>query len=343
MEHQDIKPYTLLPPDLWNKIIACCPNTTKNSLAQTCLALSLLSKKTNLSIYMHSPLILSEKQRAFALYCATHYGNRYAVENLLQHGASPNYITPYLQSLPLTVAEANKNQDIISLLKQYYVIPHSLTPPMYSRAVYVGDLPLLNSYLENSTNSLHYKGAYHSNPILHSAIYNGHTHIIKRLLKDPQIKPYLEHAQWNEMKPLYFAAQCDRPAIIELLLEACPTMINHVCKQGFSALHVAVRYNNYHAAAALVKHPLVKVNLCSFDRNSPLHTAIRNANVNMVTLLLSSPNICVNIKNKAHQTPLNLAKELFRADIQNLLINKGAKTFFYLSKIKQWDGETKKI
>ena len=323
--------------DMWNKIIACSTDTSKDALAQTCKTLNKLSRKTNHYIYTHSPLVLSHKALIFGLSCATHYGNACAVENLLNHGAEPN-ITIHCKILPLNIAEDNKNQQIICLLKQHHAVLCSSMPPIYAQAIYLGDLPLLNAYLESKGDSPHYKGV-NNNPILHSAMINGHTHIVERLMQDPQIKPLLDSPGWYEKTPLCFAAQHNRTAITELLLKACPTMINNAWRAGFSALHSAVFYNNYHVAATLLKHPLIDVNLCSTDNTSPLHRATSNDNLEMVTLLLSAPKIDLNIINKDNETPLDLAKKLTTDDIQNLLISKGAKTFFYLSRIVPWNNK----
>lgn len=353
MEPQAITPYTELPNDMWCKIIACCTDKSKNVLARTCTKLGNFSTRINHHIYAHSPLILSKKDLQFGLLCATHYSNAAAVENLLQYRARPNHSSPFLKMLPLNIATNQQNKRLITLLKEYDAQADEEKPPIYAQAVYMGDLSLLNDYLESKESEQHYH-TYKNYPIWHIAIFNGHTHIIERLLKDPQITPYMDSPGWCKTTPLFFTALHNRSAIATLLLQAYPYTLNHLCRAGFTALHAAVQHKHYHIAEILLKHPAIKVNLCAENRNSPLHTAVNNGDLTMVTLLLSSPNICLNIKNLENETPLDSAKQLLNGnkdkyppetvrDIIDLLIRKGAKTFFYLSKIAPWNDKTKKF
>lgn len=353
MEPQVITPYTELPNDMWHKIIACCTKKSKNDLARTCTKLEKFSKRISHDIYAHSPLILSKKDLQFGLLCATHYSNAAAVENLLQYRARPNHSSPFLKMLPLNIAMDQQNKRLITLLKEYNAQSDAEKPPIYAQAVYMGDLPLLNDYLESKESEQHYH-MYNNYPIWHIAIFNGHTHIVERLLKDPHITPYVHFPGWCKTTPLYFAALHNRSAITTLLLQAYPSTLNHLCRAGFTALHGAVQHKHYHIAEILLKHPDIKINLCAENRNSPLHTAVKNGDLTMVTLLLSSPNICLNIKNLKNETPLDSAKKLLNCNkdkfspetmqgIINLLLSKGAKTFFYLSKIALWNDKTKKL
>ena len=179
MEPQVITPYLDLPNDMWFKIIACCTDKSKNVLARTCTQLENFSTRINHHIYAHSPLVLSKKDLQFGLLCATHYGNAAAVENLLRYRARPNHSSPFLKMLPLNIAMDQQNKRLITLLKEYDAQPDAEKPPIYAQAVYMGDLSLLNDYLENKENEQHYH-TYKNYPIFHIAIFNGHTHIIGR-------------------------------------------------------------------------------------------------------------------------------------------------------------------
>ena len=331
------------PLDIWKKIIACSTIATKNELAHLSTTFSQLSKRTNLCIYLQSPLVLSKKDLQFGLLYATYYGNSDAVENLLQHGASADFYDSLCHLLPLTLAKSQKNQNhrLISILEKHKAPCDTEIPPLYAQAVYFGDLPTLTAYEENKDNTSHYT-SYDDNPILHSAISNGHTHIVEYLLKDPCISDFINH-KWNKMTPLHCAAQHNRPAITQLLLQADPSMINERCK-GFTALHTAVYHKYYHVAEVLLNHPEIKVNFCTPTCHiAPLHTAIKNGDLEMVRLLLSAPRIIVNIKNNDNKTPLDIANKLSDKEIQKLLIEKEAKTFFYLNKIAPWEKKRKNI
>lgn len=345
MEPEITFSYSELPTDIWHKIIAYNDGMSNNILTQTCSMLNKMSKRVNHHIYVHSPLMVSMEDRLFGLFTATYYGNAAAVENLLQHATNSNYHHPLLFSmLPLDIALTQKNNHLIALLKKYNAVSCGEIAPMYVQAIYMGDLALLDDNLESLNDN-----QYCSYPLLHIAIPNGHTQIMERLLQNPTTKSYADYDGLCNTTPLYFATKCNRHSIVQLLLDACPQTINHLCYLETTALHIAVEKKYYYIAETLCNHPLIKINLCDIDRNSPLHTAVKNGDLAMVKLLLSSSAIRPNIKNNQNETPLDIANKLRSHTIKNnypttviqtiikLLINKGAKTFFYLHKIMLWD------
>lgn len=334
------------PSDIWNKIITCSTIATKNELTYVSTAFNQLSKRTNLCIYLQSPLVLSKKDLQFGLLYATYCDNTDAVENLLKHQASPDIYDNLCHLLPLTLAKSQKNQNhrLINILEKYKALSDTEIPSLYAQAVYFGDLPTLKNYVGNIHNDI---------PLLHSAISNGHAHIVEYLLQDPRMRPNMKF-KWNRMTSLHCAAQHNRPAITQLLLQADSSMINERCK-GFTALHTAVYYKYYHVVETFLRHPEIKVNFCTPSLAiAPLHTAVKNGDLVMVQLLLSAPTIIINIKSRENETPLDIANTLgnnattngekqIYANIRQLLIKKEAKTAFYLNKIAPWEKKQKNI
>ena len=322
--------------DISNKIIAQLSDTDRNNIRCCCKKLKSLCKRTNHSIYMHTPLNLSGRNLITALLYATHYQNKAAIENLLQHGADPNTHI-HLRILPLSIAKYQKNERTMQLLKKYHAKDYTVMCPLYSLAAFMGDLPLLKAYIRNEKTLTPFEALYPSNPFLHTAIFNGHTHIIKYVLQTQSLR-YLKDVRYHDMTTLYFAALNDRAAIIELLLKESPFMINDICDpHGFTALHIATVRKHYNVAQLLIAHPNININVQDKNLQAPLHIAVYNEDIDLIQLLLAQSTINLNIKNKNKQTPLDIAKILQNNIIQELLSKRDAKTYFYLSKIAPWE------
>jgi len=325
--------------DIWNKIIAQIPDTDKNGLNYTCKTLNILSKRTNHYIYTHSPLISSQRNLVFALLCATHYRNKVAVKNLLKHTADLNTLI-HLPLYPLTLAEYYNDKNLIKLFQKYNAQNNNIMRPLYALASFIGDLPSLKKCMENDKDTP-FEKMYSSNPFLHSAIFNGHTHIVEYILQMPSLH-YLKDVRYHDMTTLYFAALNDRPAIVELLLKESPDKINDICTQNdFSALHMAAVNKYYYIAQLLLTHPNISVNIVNKDFNTPLHLAVEDNNVKMTKLFLSHSKINTNIINRSHKTPLDIANILQNKEIQQLLKAQKAKTYFYLARIGLWEQNQK--
>ena len=207
-------------------------------------------------------------------------------------------------------------------------------PPPYALAAYIGDVNYLDSSLPDK--KVFYYDKYKKNPFFHIAIYNGHTHIVAHLLKQPNIQQRLIHQYWCGVAPIQHAAQYGRCAIMQLLLHYDASLLNETDLEEYTVLHTAVCYKQYHIIRTLVEYPEIKVNFCTQNHNSPLHTAVTNNDLQAVTLLLACPKICANIRNNENQTPLDIAHKLETHKIKNLLIKSGAKTSFDLKK-DFWD------
>ncbi|HLJ31447.1 MAG TPA: ankyrin repeat domain-containing protein [Candidatus Babeliales bacterium] len=327
--------------DMWNKIIAQLPDSDKNRINHSCKTLNSLCKRTNHHIYIHAPLNLSDRNVITALLYATHYQNTRAIKNLLEHGANPND-EMRLPLLPLSLAKYQNNQKNIKLLEKHGAQNYTPMCPIYSLAAFVGDLPLLKTYINDDKTLTPFEQLYSSNPFLHDAIFNGHTHIIEYVLQTPSLR-YLKDMRHKNTTTIYFAALNDRATIIQLLLKESPYMINNICGEGrFTALHIAIVRNRNHVAKILLAHPNIEVNICDGDGNTPLHRAVGDANVELTRLLLDRPDIKINYRNNKNLTPLDIAHNLHNDELKELFRKRDAKTYFYMTKIAQWE-QNKKI
>jgi len=331
-----------LPSDIWNQIIAGSKNKEKNSLAHTNQLFHMLSHKNNHALYIHTPLILSETQKKYALLCATYHGNPLAVKNLLAHGASPHYSTIYLTLLPYAVAYWKKDSKTMKILSKYdkhhnhCQCHRQETVPFYAIATYLGDLPALQVYSQKDDYNPYYIN-YYCNSLLHTAIFTGHSAVVEWLLKDSRITTTASCSGWAGKDALLLAITENHTNIVEQLLKMKTiNIVNNRSPRGMTPLHAAVIRQYYSITQLLLGHPKIDINIQLKNGYTPLHIATYNNNLEIVELLLTSKNIDLNIINNNNKTALDIAKTLEDEAIKNVLIKKGAQTYFKLTKIAIW-------
>lgn len=332
-----------LPIDMWNKIIAGSENTEKNTLATCNKLLRFLCTKNNHSLYIHTPLLLSQQQKNYALLCATYHGNAQAVKNLLMIGANPHHSTIYLTLLPFSWAFRKKNIALLELFNEHdrknkHNYHYSkIIPRLYSIAVYLGDLPTLQACAQLESYKPHYNNTY-GNSLLHSAVFNGHYHIIEWLLQDNMIRTIVPYWGWEGKNALLMATEKKYGSIVELLLGISTTQVNDRSQKGITPLHVAVIRQYHNIVKSLLKHPDIDVNIQLQNGYTPLHIATENKDIKMIRILVASNKINFYIVNSTNESVFDLANALGNDKVLQIL-REGAKKSFIATKVALWQNK----
>ncbi|KAH9007721.1 ankyrin repeat-containing domain protein [Lactarius pseudohatsudake] len=143
-----------------------------------------------------------------------------------------------------------------------------------------------------------------------------------------------------EAAPMYYAALCGFPDVVEKLIREHP---EHISARGGgcgTALHAASRSNYVNVGQSLLKHgadvnsqgqwertPLHVASIWKHleidDHWTPLHMAARNGNFELVRMLLTH-NADINARNDIGHTPLHAASNNGHVDIARFLLDHGA-------------------
>jgi ankyrin repeat protein len=237
-----------------------------------------------------------------ALHLAAKYGRNYAVQVLLEKGASVNVVTEDYKT-PLDLALANRNEQIVNLLTENTSKhPLSLTTSEY--------LTEKRTFSDNLQNNSEFQ--------LHIAAYRGNLERGKLLIDEGEIVDAITNIRET---PLHIAACEGNVDTAELLIEK-GAAVNALSNYKLTPLHHAALSGNYETVALLIEKGGA-VNACAIDNETPLHCGALSRSLTTVALLIQK-GASVNALASNGTTPLHLASESGNFEIVALLIEKGA-------------------
>lgn len=192
------------------------------------------------------------------------------------------------------------------------------------------------------------------NTLLHLAMFNNKSDILRLLLNDNRIIAQLNIKNADGNTPLHLAARNKTPEFVSAIFEFLSqhqdiqvdinarnnnqdTSLHLAAKDGVSAsisilishanvdvnakdeleqtpLHLAARKCNFKQMKELFNSPQIKINQQDMLGNTPLHIAMTNPTADGINLLIEQPNLEFNIKNKKGESPLHLAAKSFHPE-----------------------------
>uniref|UniRef100_A0A8C9RNY9 Ankyrin 3 n=1 Tax=Scleropages formosus TaxID=113540 RepID=A0A8C9RNY9_SCLFO len=219
------------------------------------------------------------------LHIASRLGKAEIVQQLLQHGASPDAATTSGYT-PLHLAAREGHEDVASVLLDHGALLSVTTKkgftPLHVAAKY-GKIEVANLLLQKSAPP--------------------------------------DAAGKSGLTPLHVAVHYDNQKVALLLLNqgASP---HASAKNGYTPLHIAAKKNQMDIATTLLEYG-ADTNAVTRQGISPVHLAAQEGNVDMESLLLSR-NANVNLCNKSGLTPLHLAAQEDKVNVAEVLVNQGA-------------------
>jgi ankyrin repeat protein len=236
-----------------------------------------------------------------ALHLAAKRGKTYAVQMLLEKGAS-EYCETKNQKTPLTLALENGHERTANLLK--------LTKP-FSRIMKTPRLLTQNGIShEDLKNNNEFR--------LHLAAYSGNVKKVKLLIDEGEIVNAVTN---NRETPLHIAAFKGNVDIAELLIEKGAS-VNALATDNETPLHRAAQWENSKTAELLIEKG-ASINAFTTDNETPLHWAAEGENSKTAELLIEK-GASVNALTTNNQTPLHWAVDRGNIKTAELLIEKGA-------------------
>ncbi|GAU24770.1 hypothetical protein TSUD_355990 [Trifolium subterraneum] len=139
------------------------------------------------------------------------------------------------------------------------------------------------------------------------------------------------------MTPLHLASEIGEVELLAKFLTACPDSIKDVTVRGETALHIAVKHNNYEALELLVcflrknykrgarKLEYTILNQKDEDHNTILHISSALSNQQKALQLLVKSGVNLKAKNWKGKTALDMAIEANVEMNRSILLSAGAK------------------
>jgi ankyrin repeat protein len=285
-----------------------------------------------------------------ALHLAAGYAKQYAVQILLEKGASVNARTKS-DLTPLHYAAERGNSEIVALLIEKGASVNAptksdLTPLHYAAekgssetiAVLIEKGASVDATTKNDLTPLHYAAERGNSEIvalliekgasvdtttrsdltpLHYAAQSGNFETVAVLIE----KGASVDALADDLSPLHYAFQSGYSKIIDLLIEK-GTSVNALENDELTPLHHAALSGNLKKVALLIKEG-ASVNAFTPEKLTPLHCAAEYGNVETVRLLIEK-GAYVNYSQSDKTTPLHLAAISGNLESVKLLIEKGA-------------------
>jgi ankyrin repeat protein len=252
------------------------------------------------------------------LHTASRLGNLETVELLIEKGASVNALKTYNET-PLHLAFKQSNLKIVSLLIEKGASVNALTTnnetPLHLASGF-GNLETVELLIEKgaSVNAL----KTNKETPLHLALKHYNLKIVSLLI---QKGASVNALTTNNETPLHLASKRGYSEIVALLIEKGAS-VNTLKTNNETPLHLAFKHNNSETVALLIEKG-ASVNALKTNNETPLHLASKRGDVKTVALLIEK-RASVNALKTNNETPLHLASK--RGDVKTvaLLIEKGA-------------------
>jgi ankyrin repeat protein len=239
------------------------------------------------------------------LHLAAMYGRTYAVQMLLEKGASVNVVTADNKT-PLHLALENGHEQIANLLTETTTENDSSIRNVKTTAILTDTRASLDDF------------EYNNESRLHLAAYNGDVKTVKLLIDEGEIVDAVTNIRET---PLHIAAFKGNVDIAELLIENGASVVAST-KSGLNPLHYAAQSGNSETIALLIERG-ASVDALANDNQTPLHWAAHSGNSKTAELLIEK-GASVKVVSNDKQTPLHRAAQSGNPEIVALLIAKGA-------------------
>ena len=155
---------------------------------------------------------------------------------------------------------------------------------------------------------------------LFEAAKHGHTDTINALI-ETGANPN-DRTTFDEVSPLHYAAQYDRAAAINALINARANL-NCTNRHRSTPLHIAAQYNSAAAINALINAG-ANLNCTNRHGSTPLHIAAQYGNAAAITALIKA-GANLNCTNIHESTPLHIAAQYGNAEAIRILLKADAK------------------
>jgi ankyrin repeat protein/uncharacterized UPF0146 family protein len=250
-----------------------------------------------------------------ALHLAATYGKTYAVQMLIEKGASVNAVTAYKET-PLHLASRFGNLETIELLIEKGASVNAVTTNNETPLHLAGNLETVELLIEKgaSVNALTTNNATPS-------------HLASRFRDLETVELLIEKgASVNAVTtdnetPLHWASEYGKLETVALLIENGAS-VNAVTTNNETPLDLAFKHEDLQTVAFLIEKG-ASVNAVTTDNKTPLHLASIRGDMKTIALLIEK-GASVNAVTTDNKTPLHLAS--IRGDMKTiaLLIEKGA-------------------
>jgi ankyrin repeat protein len=280
-------------------------HTMKNCYFQKhetlCFVIDILIHKYN--FYVNS----TNERGETALHLAAKYGKTYAVQILLEKGASVKVVTPN-DKTPLHLARDNGHEQIVNLLTE--------KTPEHDLSIRKENEKRAGLCIEKqiSLDDCEYNNEFR----LHLAASSGNVKTVKSLIDEGDVVDAVTNLRET---PLHIAAFKGNTDIAELLIEKGAS-VNALADDDLSPLHYAAQRGNSEIVALLMKKG-ASVDALADDDLTPLHRAAQSGNSETLSLLIEN-GASVNVLTSNNQTPLHWAAQCGNSETTELLIEKGA-------------------
>jgi ankyrin repeat protein len=299
-------------------VIALSIPSVRNNLAQTCIELNALAKKSNhAEIFTHDKIILGSNDRAFFMRDYAYKPDKIGlpiIKNLLNSGIDPNPKDKMLKISPYEIARVKGNEEITSLLRPKKNISRNISSTNIEllMALYTGNVNELDKHIKAGAQLKNVSNyTWQKHPAICVAAHFGHTSIVEYIVKKHSDRIY--SISRTEQTALHCAAQQGHAAVLEILL---PHFGEHIQTNllvntyltdiyGWNPLHYAAYNGHEQATALLIKHI---INSSTSHLVVPHYFAARQGHTHIVKLLLKEcPKYPIDITNACGLTQLHEA------------------------------------
>jgi ankyrin repeat protein len=256
-------------------------------------------------------------QEETALHFAAMHSKTYAVQILIEKGASVNAVTTDNQT-PLHWASRFGNLETVELLIEKGASVNAVTTDNQTPLHWAsesGDLETVALLIEKGA-SVNAVTTDNQTP-LHCASEHGDLETVALLIEKGAS---VNAVTTDNQTPLYWASESGDLETVALLIEKGAS-VNAVTTDNQTPLHWASHHGNLETVALLIEKG-ASVNAVTNDNKTPLHWASRCGNLETVALLIEK-GASVNAVTTDNQTPLHWASESGDLETVALLIEKG--------------------
>lgn len=175
------------------------------------------------------------------------------------------------------------------------------------RAVIGGHLEVVNKLLSDPRTDRQ-KFIMNGMSLLDVAAYQGHLHIVDRLIQEDCI-PLNKQSRTPSQTPLHIAAENGQVAMVNKLLEIGFDLNQEIINDGRTPLCFAAEAGQLEMVRALLAKPNINKEAANLDGLNILHLAAKNGHVGVVNYLLNEAGFDINVRTNNSSNALQLAAE----------------------------------